>query len=199
MKKKKSLKKTHKRSGSAEKSKKLKKEILADIWPQERDFFERPERFRYVRKLIKPKTCVFCQGAKAKIESGSLVLWRDEDSMVMLNKYPYNTGHLLILPTLHVGDIWNVDETTLGKVMRLMKQSARFLTQSLGCHGMNMGLNHGAVAGAGLPGHIHWHIVPRWSGDTNFFPLIAETKALPETLTQTYSKLKPYFAEMGQI
>lgn len=176
---------------------KLKRKIAAsltrEVWPQERDFFERPDRYKYVRKLIKPDTCVFCDGAKADISTESLVLWRKDGAMAMLNKYPYNSGHLLILPEAHIGEIWRVDDKMTAKLAQIFKESARILTESLGCHGLNGGLNHGAVAGAGIPEHIHWHIVPRWSGDTNFFPLIAETKALPETLETTYNKLKPFF------
>lgn len=170
------------------------KEIVKAVWPQERDFFERPERYRYVRKLLPASGCVFCDANKAGVGAGSLVLAQDKNVMIIMNKYPYNTGHLLILPRKHVGDIWKLDEETNAALARWIQKSSKILMDVLKCQGLNMGMNHGAVAGAGIPDHLHWHIVPRWGGDTNFFPLIAETKALPETLEQTYDRLFPHFA-----
>ncbi|MGE0528275.1 MAG: HIT domain-containing protein, partial [Bdellovibrionales bacterium] len=176
---------------SKKKSRPKKKEwaqkIVQAVWPQERDFFERPERYRYVRKLIPVSGCVFCDAARSKPGPESLVLIQTDDVQVLMNKYPYNTGHLLILPREHLGDIWDVDDKVLSSMTVWIKRSAHILKDELKCHGFNFGLNHGAVAGAGIPDHLHWHVVPRWGGDTNFFPLIAETKALPETLTQTYN------------
>lgn len=163
------------------------------VWPQERDFLERPERYRYVRKLLPDNGCVFCEAEKAKLGPESLVLARDKKVMVIMNKYPYNTGHLLILPRRHIGNIWDLDASTNESLAHWIQVSAKILTDELGCQGLNMGMNHGAVAGAGIPQHLHWHIVPRWAGDTNFFPLIAETKVLPATLEQTYERLAPHF------
>ena len=170
--------------------------LVKDVWPQERDFFERPERFRYVRKLLpQDAECVFCLAAKADIEFESLVLAKDEHCVVVMNKYPYNTGHLLITPCKHVGNLWDLDDVVNAAVAGWLKKSTKILKDVLGCQGFNLGLNHGAVAGAGIPEHIHWHVVPRWGGDTNFFPLIAETKVLPETLEQTYSRLEGKFRD----
>jgi ATP adenylyltransferase len=168
-------------------------QVVRAVWPQERDFFERPERYRYVRKLIKTDGCVFCEANRVGIGVDSLVLAQDDQVMVVMNKYPYNTGHLLVLPREHIGNIWDLSEKTNARLAFWLKAASRILTKELGCHGLNLGMNHGAVAGAGIPEHLHWHIVPRWGGDTNFFPLIAETKVLPETLTQTYARLKPHF------
>jgi ATP adenylyltransferase len=170
-------------------------QLVKDVWPQERDFFERPERFRYVRKHLPVTGCVFCEAAKADLGPDSLVLARDELVMVVMNKYPYNTGHLLILPLEHKGNIWEFDDVVGARLAWWLKRGVAVLKEVLQCHGFNLGLNHGAVAGAGIPDHLHWHIVPRWGGDTNFFPLIAETKALPETLEQTYNRLRPEFAK----
>lgn len=188
-----------KKSSSKKKSVKTKSEdwsskLVKAVWPQERDFFERPERYRYVRKLIKSDECVFCSAGRAEINDQSLVLARDKDVMVIMNKYPYNTGHLLILPIRHVGDLWDVEDQVAQSISLWQKRCIRILKEALQCDGFNLGLNHGAVAGAGIPGHLHWHMVPRWAGDTNFFPLIAETKALPEKLEQTYARLQPLFA-----
>lgn len=167
--------------------------LVKAVWPQERDFFERPERYRYVRKLLPETGCVFCECAKAEVGPDSLVLHRDDLVMVVMNKYPYNTGHLLIMPLEHIGNIWDLSEEVNTRLAHWLKKSAKILKDVLNCQGFNMGLNHGGVAGAGIPDHLHWHIVPRWGGDTNFFPLIAETKVLPETLEQTYLRLRPLF------
>jgi len=110
-----------------------------------------------------------------------------------MNKYPYNNGHLLILPRAHVGNLTDLGDETIAALAIWQKRCLHILKEVLGCHGFNLGLNHGPVAGAGIPDHLHWHIVPRWGGDTNFFPLIAETKVLPETLESTYSRLEAHF------
>lgn len=177
-------------------AKKTQKKISKDIWPQERMFFERPERYLYVRKMLKPEGCVFCEAQKKKPSFDNLVLWKGKHSMVVMNKFPYNTGHLLILPLRHEGKIWGLKEAEQKELHSALTKSAEILQKVMDCAGLNMGMNHGAVAGAGIPEHLHWHIVPRWFGDTNFFPLIAETKVLPQTLEQTYDKLKSHFAKM---
>ncbi|MGZ3722259.1 MAG: HIT family protein [Bdellovibrionales bacterium] len=168
--------------------------IVKDVWPTERDFFERPERFRYVRKLLpENKDCVFCEAAKAKPSFESLVLVKDENCVIVMNKYPYNSGHLLITPVKHIGNLWELDDDINAALAGWMKKSTAILKEVTGCQGFNLGLNQGKVAGAGIPDHLHWHVIPRWGGDTNFFPLIAETKVLPETLEQTYSRLQAHF------
>jgi ATP adenylyltransferase len=172
-------------------------QLLTEVWPQERDFFERPERYRYVRKLLPTSGCVFCAAAKAKAGVESLVLHKSKRCMVVMNKYPYNTGHLLVMPRGHTGNLWELDDSTNVELAGWLKKSVAILKEVLNCQGFNLGLNQGAVAGAGIPDHMHWHIVPRWAGDTNFFPLIAETKVLPETLEQTYSRLEKHFQREG--
>ncbi len=167
--------------------------VLKDVWPLEHDFFERPDRLQYVRKIFKPKACVFCAVEKKKISFESLCLAKSEHAMVVLNKYPYNTGHLLILPRRHIANIWDLTQEELFEITLWTQKSMKILDEVYKCKGMNMGMNHGAVAGAGIPEHIHWHVIPRWVGDTNFFPLIAKTKALPETVKQSYARLKKAF------
>lgn len=168
--------------------------LVRDVWPQERDFMERPARYRYVRKLL-PQTgqCVFCDALKQGASAETLVLAKDKLVMVVMNKYPYNSGHILVLPVEHQGEFTELSEPVSNAIMKWMKICTVILRKELNCQGFNMGLNLGQVAGAGIPGHLHWHIVPRWGGDTNFFPLIADTKALPETVEQTYARLKPHF------
>jgi ATP adenylyltransferase len=112
---------------------------------------------------------------------------------VTLAKYPYNPGHLLVLPTRHVGDLEEVEPDEAAEVFELLRRSTAALSETLEPHGFNIGLNLGRAAGAGIPEHLHWHVVPRWSGDTNFMPVIGETRVLPELLEQTYERLAPRF------
>ena len=185
--------KRKRREEEAQKSDAFCERIAKDIWPQERDFFERPERLRYVRKLLPVEGCVFCNAEKQGVGFDILCLLQKSKSLILLNKYPYNTGHLLILPRRHVADLWDLTPEENAEIARWIQASLKNLKKVYQCEGFNVGLNHGSVAGAGIPEHLHWHIIPRWNGDTNFFPLIAETKALPESLEQTYNKLKESF------
>lgn len=173
-----------------------KKDWLTPLWPTERDIMERPDRYKYVRKLIKIDGCVFCNSIKDGVNFESLILYIGKSGVVIMNKFPYNTGHLLVLPKRHNGNFPELTKEENRELADLLQISSEILLKELGCQGLNLGLNHGAVAGAGIPEHLHWHIVPRWGGDTNFFPLIAETKALPETLEQTYNRLRPHFAKV---
>ena len=170
---------------------------LEDIWPQERDFFARPDRLQYVRKLTKPKACVFCEAGKQKPAVETLCLYKDDVCMVLVNKYPYNTAHLLVVPTAHEGNMLELPENNYIHVQKMIRKSVEILKKVYNPEGFNIGLNHGAVAGAGIPKHIHWHIVPRWYGDTNFFPVIAETKVLPETPEQSYERLFGEYSKVG--
>jgi ATP adenylyltransferase len=175
---------------------KIAEALVQAVWPMERDFFERPDRFTYVRKLVPTVGCVFCLADQKSKEVESLCLFKDETSMIILNKYPYNTGHLLVLPRRHVGDLAELREDENVRIAGLVKLAVEILKKVYNCGGFNIGVNHGAAAGAGIPDHLHWHIVPRWAGDTNFFPLIAQTKVLPETVLQTYDKLKEPFSRI---
>ncbi len=170
--------------------------IQSEIWPDERDVIESPHRLQYVRKVIKPKGCVFCVAAKSFKIPESLVLFTSRTMMVVLNKYPYNNGHLLILPKRHVADYDKLSDKDLQAMQILTKHSLKILKKVYAPHGFNIGLNLGKVAGAGIPDHLHQHIIPRWGGDTNFFPLIAQTKLVVETTEQSYNQLKPYFEKL---
>lgn len=141
-----------------------------DLWPFERDILVRPDRLKYVRKLVKPKGCVFCVAAKAKPSIKTLAVWQTSLSMVVLNKYPYNGGHVLVIPRRHVGDLTALSEEEYLDLMKLVRVTVRVLQKVYDCEGLNIGLNHGAAAGAGIPEHLHFHVIPRWAGDVNFFP-----------------------------
>lgn len=167
--------------------------LFGQVWPAERDILWRPERFKYVRKIIKQQGCVFCEAREKGIGPESLVLARGKYSMAVLNKFPYNTGHLLVLPARHCGDLNELSEAEFAEMNQLLRFSIHQLKHAYDCHGLNVGLNLGAAGGAGIPEHIHYHVIPRWAGDSNFFPLIAETKVLIETLEQTFERLRPPF------
>jgi ATP adenylyltransferase len=167
--------------------------LLADIWPQERDIFVRPERLKYVRKIVKPKGCVFCKALESKKRSEVGLLYQSKNAMVVLNKYPYNNGHLLLLPARHVGSIEDLKPKEWSEIHGVLKEAVSILKDAYSCSGLNVGLNLGKAAGAGIPDHLHYHIIPRWVGDTNFFPLIAETKVVVETLQTSFKKLEKKF------
>ncbi len=187
-----------KTSNTFSKSKKMSSVAMlrSEIWPQERDFLLRPERYRYVRKLIRPSSCVFCTSASAGVGFEHLVLHQTSFAMVVMNKYPYNTGHLLILPKRHCGRLPDLRGEERSQIYELLHHAVEILERVYQNEGFNIGLNHGAVAGAGIPDHLHWHIVPRWSGDTNFFPLIAETKVLAASMEDSYSRLHTEFSKL---
>lgn len=167
--------------------------VRREIWPSERQVLFKPERLRYVRKLIKPDGCVFCAAVKHGVSSESLLLYQDELAIVVMNKYPYNTGHLLVLPKRHCGDFIQLTPAESAALQACLRRAVEALSEVFNPDGFNIGMNLGSAAGAGIPEHLHYHLVPRWSGDTNFFPLIAETKVVIETLETSFAKLLPFF------
>jgi ATP adenylyltransferase len=136
--------------------------------------------------------CVFC-ALLADPTGEDRLLARTDLAIVTLAKYPYNPGHLLALPVRHVPDLADLTDDENVEITRLMQRGMAALRAEFDPHGFNVGLNLGRVAGAGIPEHLHWHVVPRWGGDTNFMPVIAETRVLPELLKETYERLKPRF------
>lgn len=113
--------------------------------------------------------------------------------MLVMNKFPYNSGHVLVIPKRHCGDIIELNEEEYADLSRLLKRTIQMVKDIYECQGLNVGMNLGEVAGAGIPGHFHWHVIPRWHGDTNFFPLVAETKVIPESVEQSYERFKQQF------
>jgi ATP adenylyltransferase len=140
-----------------------------------------------------PDGCVFCSVLEAGDPDGDRVLARDELAWVSLAKYPYNPGHLLVLPVRHTGDPEDLAEAERAAIDRMLVRSLRALREASDPQGFNVGLNLGRVAGAGIPEHLHWHVVPRWGGDTNFMPVVGRTRVLPELLQETFLKLRPRF------
>ncbi len=139
--------------------------------------------------------CAFCGLLERGDPDGDRVLAREELAFVTLAKYPYNPGHLLILPIRHTGDPEELTEEEDAAIGRMLRRSLRALRETSEPHGFNVGLNLGRAAGAGIPEHLHWHVVPRWGGDTNFMPVVGRTRVLPELLQETYLKLRPRFDE----
>ncbi len=172
-----------------------KKNTNLNAWPQAREVFHRPQRASYVKQqaLSTNKECVFCQALLKGVNAKSLLVFKSALSMVVLNKYPYNTGHLLVLPQRHVAQLEKLAPKEFADLSLVLKLSVAVLKQAYNCKSLNVGLNLGREAGAGLPWHLHWHVIPRWLGDTNFFPLVADTKLVSESLGQSYKKIKHGF------
>lgn len=195
------MKKTAK--GKVQKKKSVKdyniKNMAQDVWPIERDIFFRPGRMKYVRKLIKPQGCVFCKSAQKKMHTDTLCVFKTEYSQIVVNKFPYNNGHVLVLPLRHIGDLLLLSEAEYKDLHKTLKLAVQAVKAVYNPHGFNLGLNHGATGGAGIPEHLHYHIVPRWNGDLNFFPLIAETKLVIEDPKSTYKKLRQYFSKRDKV
>ena len=140
----------------------------------------------------KEKGCIFCKKPKEKKDRKNLILFRSRYAFVMMNKFPYNNGHLMIVPKRHCLDLSQLHQEELQDLFFLLKASTQVLKKTLKPHGFNIGINMGIVGGAGEK-HIHFHVVPRWTGDTNFMPVLGETKVIPEYLDNTYHKLHSAF------
>jgi ATP adenylyltransferase len=151
-----------------------------------------PWRLAYVATAKPPADddpCFLCQGLAAQDDRRWLIAHRTPRSVVVLNRYPYNNGHLLVAPRAHKGQLDDLDADELLEVMQTLRHMVRLLDRLLRPDGYNIGLNLGRAAGAGLPGHVHWHIVPRWNGDTNFMPILAEVKVIVQSLDALYDLL----------
>ena len=155
-----------------------------------------PWRLSYVTDAsVQAPGCIFCAALEAPA-SQPLIVHLGSRAIVMLNKFPYNNGHLMVVPHRHVGRLAELDHDELAEVMTLCQTSERVLAQLYAPHGFNMGLNLGKAAGAGIDGHLHMHIVPRWNGDTNFISVVGETRVLPEELPATATRLRAAFSEL---
>ena len=141
--------------------------------------------------------CIFCDLPAEDDDERTKILARGERAFVILNSFPYNPGHLMVAPFRHVGAFGKLEPDELAEVDALVARSIRVLDDEMQPHGYNLGMNLGRVAGAGIPGHVHWHVVPRWNGDTNFMPVVGQTRVLPELLEETGARLRPRFGEAG--
>ncbi|MFO0550010.1 MAG: HIT domain-containing protein [Polyangiaceae bacterium] len=158
-----------------------------------------PWRMEYILGKKQKDRCVFCVAESAPEEelAERLVVWSSERILVMLNRFPFAAGHLLVIPRVHTSRLDALDERDHTLLFRVVRESVNRLGEAVRCEGFNVGLNLGTVAGAGIAEHLHVHIVPRWSGDTNFMPVLADTRVVPQALADTRSHLAPHFANLA--
>jgi len=152
-----------------------------------------PWRMGYVLSNQNDNGCIFCPGKDRQNDEKRLILWLGPQTLVMMNKFPYNNGHLLVAPVRHVPGLGHLsDEETLD-LLSMVRKSIDLLKENMNPEGFNVGLNLGHVAGAGMEDHMHFHIVPRWKGDTNYMTVLGDVRVIPEHIRETYRKLLPVF------
>jgi ATP adenylyltransferase len=157
-----------------------------------------PWRMAYIASADTPADteCILCARGRASPDFSNLVLHHGATCYVLMNLYPYNTGHLMIVPYIHSADLAQLAPAIADELFGLTRRSVAILSAALAPHGFNIGMNLGRTAGAGIDEHLHMHIVPRWDGDANFMPIVGGTKLIPESLDQTYAKLRPRFDQI---
>jgi len=158
-----------------------------------------PWRYKYIASADREPGCVFCRAAGDGDDRRNLILYRARLNFVILNLFPYTSGHLMIVPYEHTASLAEVSSETTSEMMELAKQANRALEAEYNPDGLNVGMNLGRSAGAGVADHIHLHVVPRWTGDANFVSIVGETRVLPEDLQATYDKLKKRFSPQDQV
>lgn len=154
-----------------------------------------PWRATYVNEKSNPNRCIFCEAAASSDDEANLVVYRGRLSFVILNRFPYTSGHLMIAPFAHVSRLGQTDEETAAEIMHLSRLAEQVLEAVYKPDGLNLGMNLGEAAGAGIQQHIHMHLLPRWRGDANFMTSVAETRVASEALEVSYAKLKRAFSE----
>jgi ATP adenylyltransferase len=152
-----------------------------------------PWRMSYIENGTKEEGCIFCDKPKEMDARSNLVLGQSAHTVVMLNKYPYNNGHLLVAPKKHERTLSDLAAKEYEDVCEILRASVDVLFKVLKPNGMNLGMNLGRCAGAGIEDHFHWHVVPRWEGDTNFMPVVGEVRVMPQHLLENYDRLSPFF------
>ena len=151
-----------------------------------------PWRIEYIQ-MEKPEGCILCEKPGQNNDALNYILYRGDKNFVIMNSYPYTLGHLMIVPYRHVANLDELTDEELHQHFEIVSRSIKLLRQVFNPGGFNVGINMGKIAGSGIDGHIHTHIVPRWQGDTNFMPVIADVRVVPEALAETYKKLKGKF------
>jgi ATP adenylyltransferase len=153
-----------------------------------------PWRLEYIKaSQHEDEGCIFCEKPKENNDQKNLIVHRSQHCFVILNKYPYNNGHLMVVPYAHESDLNNLSDDILLDIQHLLQLSLRALQETMEPHGINIGVNLGRSAGAGIVDHIHYHMVPRWNGDTNYMPVLAGTKVVSEALIESWKKLNAAF------
>jgi ATP adenylyltransferase len=148
-----------------------------------------PWRMKYIQENIKAPDCIFCQALTLPDDSDNLVLFRSEKVFVILNRYPYTSGHIMVVPMMHKPILEELDALIRAEIMEITTKCVTVLRAVYHPEGFNIGMNIGAIAGAGIADHIHMHIVPRWAGDTSFMSTLGQTRVLPESLEDTYQRI----------
>lgn len=157
-----------------------------------------PWRIEYIKNSRKIEGCIFCEKSQENDDKSNLIVYRGQYTFIIMNYYPYNNGHLMIVPYRHLGEFCALGTEERLEIMNLIDTSVTVLRADMTPQGFNIGANLGSVAGAGIADHIHFHIVPRWNGDTNFMPVIGNTKVISETLIETGDRLREKFAKALQ-
>ncbi|MEP6714203.1 MAG: HIT domain-containing protein [Terriglobia bacterium] len=157
------------------------------------DYIWSPWRYQYLLSAGRNSGCVFCDVAAADSDEENLIVHRGEWNFVILNRFPYTSGHLMVVPLGHVSELSALQEAVSTEMMNLIRRSEAILRRLYRPDGLNIGMNLGESAGAGIAGHIHMHVLPRWVGDANFMSTIAETRVLPEELAVTWRRLHEAF------
>jgi ATP adenylyltransferase len=155
-----------------------------------------PWRMAYIDEGSKEQGCIFCTKFRANDLKAGLVLAHTRHTVVMLNKYPYNNGHLLLAPKRHESTLTNLPSEEFIDLNQVLRHSVEIMREAVNPAGINLGMNLGKCAGAGIEDHLHWHLVPRWEGDTNFMPVVAETRVMPQHLLDSYDRLHPLFQNL---
>ena len=153
-----------------------------------------PWRMTYIG-AVKEKSCIFCDKVEIKDDRSGLVLARTTHALVMLNKYPYNSCHLMVAPKQHTHQFSSLLSVEYMELCVALQKAVEILWKALKPGGMNVGMNLGRCAGAGIEDHLHWHLVPRWEGDTNYMPVLSDVRVMPEHLLESYDRLSPFFDE----
>ena len=153
------------------------------------DYLWSPWRYKYIATGGKDEGCIFCRAAAANDDSRTHIIFRGIKNFIILNRYPYTSGHVMIVPYAHVADLMATDAESLAEMMQLAQKMQAALEATYHPQGYNLGMNLGRAAGAGVEGHLHLHVLPRWSGDSNFMTTVSETRVEPEDLESTYEKL----------
>ena len=158
------------------------------------DYLWTPWRYQYIASLKNPSRCVFCLESSGEYDERDFVVFRGKSSFVILNIFPYTTGHLLVAPYSHTSDFQKSSREESSEMLELVKRCQFALQQTYQPDGFNVGMNLGRCAGAGVEHHLHMHVVPRWIGDSNFMTIAGETRVLPESLETTFHKLRTHFS-----
>lgn len=162
------------------------------------EYISAPWRGPYVRQVCRMRGCIFCRALKVRDDRAAHILYRGKYNFVLLNKFPYTPGHLMIAPFRHTASFGRAGKEASAEMARLLQLSLKILKKNSRPHGFNAGMNLGQSAGAGVVHHYHLHVIPRWHGDSNFMPLVSQTRVLIEDLDSTYDRLLPLFRREGR-